>query len=75
MDDQRTTISKFIFNVEIPVQMKKSWNFRKVDWAGFTQHPEIICNNTNFHSNIAEEQFRVIKIISTLQPTSSFQEE
>ncbi|GFS57110.1 hypothetical protein TNIN_347261 [Trichonephila inaurata madagascariensis] len=29
--------------VETPAQVKRSWNFRKADWAGFPIHLDILC--------------------------------
>ncbi|GIY75987.1 hypothetical protein CEXT_507411 [Caerostris extrusa] len=37
-----------------PVQVKRSWNFRKANWDGFTQELENLCSNLPEQNNLEE---------------------
>ncbi|GIY51512.1 reverse transcriptase domain-containing protein [Caerostris darwini] len=45
INDHYSVLTSFSMNRDSPVQVKRSWNFRKANWDGFTQELENLCSN------------------------------
>ncbi|GIY17123.1 reverse transcriptase domain-containing protein [Caerostris extrusa] len=54
ISDHYPVLTTFSMDQDSPVQVKRSWNFRKANWDGFTQELENLCSNLPELNNLEE---------------------
>ncbi|GIY26522.1 reverse transcriptase domain-containing protein [Caerostris darwini] len=54
INDYYSVLTSFSMDQDSPVQVKRSWNYRKANWDGFTQELEKLCSNLPEQYNLEE---------------------